>query len=89
MTYFVIRHTEDGGVYIRQIEKDKLLKVLDSGDFGDDPKFIELPWNVIDCNRETVDKFVDIHSLPAGYILIRGEIVFPEPVDVVKKYTVE
>ena len=51
MTYFVLHHTEDGDIYIRQIEKEKLIKALDSGDFGDSPQFIELPWDVIDCNR--------------------------------------
>lgn len=68
--YFVIHATEDGEVYINKYLKEDLEKKLDEHYWGDVVKIFGL---IPDLSRES------------GLLIIKGEIVVPAAVEVVKK----
>jgi len=72
-TVILIHCDEDGDKSFRVLSEEKFLRELNAGDFGDDPTFAK-PGDEVD-----MDCF-------CGYILIKGEIVQPRPVEKVKKY---
>jgi hypothetical protein len=72
-TVILIHCDEDGDKFLRVLSEGAFLKELNDGDFGDDPTFAK-PGDEI-----KMDYF-------CGYILIKGEIVQPRPVEKVKKY---
>ena len=69
----VIRCSEDGDKSIDVIREETFLEQLNKGYYGEKPVFAK-PGEKIE-----MDYFV-------GMIVIKGEIVSPKPVDVVKKY---
>jgi hypothetical protein len=72
-TVILIHCDEDGDKHFRVLSVEKFLAELNAGDFGDNPTFA----NPVD--EINMDSF-------CGYILIKGEIVQPRPVEKVKKY---
>lgn len=69
----VIHCSEDGDKSISVIREEDFLKDLNAGYYGDKPVFAK-PDEKIE-----MDYFV-------GMIVIKGNVIQPKPVDVVKKY---
>ena len=69
----VINCSEDGDKSIDIIREETFLEQLNSGYYGERPVFAK-PGEKLDMDYFT------------GIIVIRGQIVSPKPVDVVKKY---
>jgi hypothetical protein len=69
----VIQCNEDGEASLFHITEEQFLTRLNDGTFGNSPRFAK-PGEVSDLDTFT------------GYILIRGEIIQPKPVEVVKRY---
>ena len=69
----LIHCSEDGDKSIGFVREETFLKDLNDGHYGDKPVFAK-PGEKIE-----MDYFV-------GIILIKGEVIQPKPVDVVKKY---
>ena len=72
-TVILIYCDEDGDKSLRVLSVEAFLKELNAGDLGENPTFAK-PGDKIE-----MDYF-------CGYILIKGEIVLPRPVEKVKKY---
>lgn len=66
--------SEDGDKSINFLSEDQFLKDLNKGDYGENPTFA-MPGEKI-----------DLDCFGPGYILIKGNVVVPKPVNVVKKY---
>lgn len=76
MNYFIITTNEDGDVYFEKLSKDQVLAVLKE---EPDPSF---------SPDEDFDRFVNLTDSPKR-ILIKGEIIVPEPVEVVKEWKIK
>ena len=72
-TVILIHCDEDGDKRFEIIPEEKFLKDMNDGSYGDNPKFA------------SPDEKIDMDYF-CGYILIRGEIIQPKAVDVVKRY---
>lgn len=77
MSYFLISGTEDGNRFKQFSNDEKLIKFLDEY-FSDSPlEFMDyIPQ---DCEEFYCDQF----------IVVKGEVVKPKPVNIVKTYEIE
>jgi hypothetical protein len=73
-TYFVIRNS-DGDTTVRTYTKEKLLREIEDGEFGD--VLTELPENL------------DTNYWGEGVLIIKGQMVAPKAEQVVTKYSIE
>lgn len=78
--YFLFTLTEDGDIYINNYTKEELLAEIDEELETEDFDIDEYIRNVL--------KFEDLGTLK-GKLLIKGKIVVPNPVKVVKKFAIE
>lgn len=77
----IIHCSEDGDHSIRRISKEKFLKDLNDGQYGDGGDGGRLP---VFADPKTFDS-LDLDQF-AGYILVDGDIVVPKPQTVVTKF---
>jgi hypothetical protein len=77
MAYFMISN-DDGDTYIEEIDPGKLLKDISNGDYGDEPTFLD----------KMPDKSPNYWP-ECSYLIIKGEIVAPRPVQIVTEYRIE
>jgi hypothetical protein len=73
MWYFVIYSSEDGEVSVERLSKEDLEKRLNENYWGDKPKFLS----------ESDDL-----AYNAGLMIIKGELVTPQPKKVVEEWDV-
>lgn len=81
--YFVISTSEDGDVYFRELDKTSLLEEMTP----DEDSYAEL--KVADI-RTKIDGggFINLQDQD-GIFIIKGELVAPQPVKVVKTFDIE
>lgn len=73
--YFVIQCSEDGDVSVIEYEKDELLSLINAEDCGDGSFFDTMPES-------------DLQYWKNKTLIIKGDIVSPKPVKVVKEYEI-
>ena len=73
--YFLIHCSEDGDVSVDKYEKDALLLAIKENYYGDIGFFDKMPDGGVMYWGNRV-------------LIIKGEIVIPKPVEVVKKYEI-
>jgi len=73
--YFLIHCSEDGDVSVAKYEKDALLSAIKENYYGDIGFFDKMPDENIQYWGNKV-------------LIIKGEIVTPKPVEVIKKYEI-
>jgi hypothetical protein len=77
-TYFLI-HNSEGDTTITEINKEEFLKDIEDGSYGSDAVFLdEIPENN-DTNYWGENT----------YLVIKGNIVTPKPVEVVTKFEIQ
>lgn len=72
--YFLIHCSEDGDISVKQYSKDELLRLLKDEDYG----FIEF------FDKMPKDSPVYWEKV----LIIKGEIMCPKPIEVVKQYEI-
>jgi len=75
--YFLI-YNSDGDTYVKEIHIAEFLKEIEDGGYGDHPKFLGgLP------------KESDTNYWEDSYLIIKGKVVSPKPVEIATKYEIE
>jgi len=75
MSYFLIVCSEDGDISVTPYNKDELLEAI----IEEDHDYIKFMQNIKDTNPQYWGN---------SRLIIKGEIVTPEPKDVVKEYDI-
>lgn len=95
MALFLISISEDGDIYIKQVDRAKFLDDLNDGDYEGERFYSELPTQfrrVPGGDNEGEQLYSEspaetsVEYWPSGYIIIEGEIIVPKPKEVVTKY---
>jgi len=77
MSYFLIQTNEEGVVFIEKLTAEEFLRRLNTGEYGEDLEFLDT------IPRTNVRLWGD------GLLLIKGEIIVPQPKTVVQEYSLE
>lgn len=79
--YFVIRTSEDGEPSISVMNKDELVEELTPNKYGE----ADIP--IKDVHVKPPQRYTDLCA-QSGIYIIKGELVIPEPKNVVKTFEV-
>lgn len=80
MTYFIITGSEDGGCRVCQVSRDELIRRLTPDENGES---FYGNWKIAKQIPKVFDDSLN------EIVIIKGELVVPKEVSVVKKYEIE
>ncbi len=79
--YFVITTTEDGDVYLQELEKEMLLNEMTPVDGHAELEAANI--------RTTIERGFENLTDRGGTFIIKGELVVPTPIEVVKTFEID